>query len=180
MSLKHIDWPRVKNQEQKLQQKFNLHNQNDTEKLGRFLGENARPGDIICLNGDLGAGKTTLTQAIARGLKVPEKYYVTSPSFSLFHEYPGAIPLYHFDFYRLGSVEEIELLGFEEFFYLSGLTVIEWSQRAEEILPDERLEIYLQVEENEERIVHCKYLASRWKERMAMLTHVMGVQQDLI
>ena len=86
--------------------------------LGRLLGELALPGDVICLDGDLGAGKTTLTQAIARGLDVPNTCYVTSPSFAIFHEYPGRIPLYHMDFYRLQDSLEIVELGFEEYFYL--------------------------------------------------------------
>lgn len=119
--------------------RIQLHTLSDTEKLGRLLGRLAMPGDVICLNGDLGAGKTALTQAIARGLEVPDSCYVTSPSFALLHEYPGRIPLYHMDFYRLQDVSEVEDLGFDEYFYLGGLTVIEWSGRAIEILPEERL-----------------------------------------
>ena len=99
----------------------------DTEKFGILLGMAASPGDVICLDGDLGAGKTTLTQGIAKGLEVPEGCYVTSPSFAILHEYSGRIPLYHMDFYRLTGSAEIEDLGFEEYFYMSGLTVIEWS-----------------------------------------------------
>jgi tRNA threonylcarbamoyladenosine biosynthesis protein TsaE len=113
----------------------------DTENLGRLLGSMAAPGDVICLDGDLGAGKTALTQAIARGLKVPDNCYVTSPSFAIMHEYEGRLPMYHMDFYRLHDAGEVENLGFEEYFYLDGLTVIEWSERAIEILPDERIRI---------------------------------------
>ena len=116
-----------------------LHTLSDTEKLGRLLGLRAVPGDIICLNGDLGAGKTTLAQAIARGLEVPDKCYVTSPSFALLHEYQGRLSMYHMDFYRLQDAGEVEDLGLEEYFYLGGLAVIEWSSRAIEILPDECL-----------------------------------------
>jgi tRNA threonylcarbamoyladenosine biosynthesis protein TsaE len=133
--------------------KIQLRNLTDTEKLGRLLGKMAKPGEIICLDGDLGAGKTTLTQAIARGLEVPADCYVTSPSFAILHEYEGRIPLYHMDFYRLQNVEEIIDLGFEEYFYLSGLTVIEWSVKAREILPDERLSLELFRDEEDGRIV---------------------------
>ena len=128
--------------------KFNLSRLADTEQLGEIIGMAANPGDMICLDGDLGAGKTTLSQAIARGLGVPADCYVTSPSFAILHEYQGRIPMYHMDFYRLQDAEEILDLGFEEYFYLSGLTVIEWSRRAETILPKERLslEIVLNVD----------------------------------
>lgn len=125
----------------------------DTERLGIFLGETAGPGETICLDGDLGAGKTTLAQAIARGLAVPESCYVTSPSFAILHEYEGRMPMYHMDFYRLQDANEIIDLGFEEYFYLSGLTVIEWSKRAFEILPEERLSLELLRENDEARTI---------------------------
>ncbi len=118
---------------------IHLTNLADTEKLGKLLGRSAVPGDVICLDGDLGAGKTALSQAIAHGLEVPDSCYVTSPSFALLHEYEGRIPMYHMDFYRLQDAGEVEDLGLEEYFYLAGLTVIEWSTRAVEILPVERM-----------------------------------------
>ena len=133
--------------------RIQLRNFSDTEKLGRFLGQTAGPGETICLDGDLGAGKTALSQAIARGLDVPENCYVTSPSFAILHEYTGRLPMYHMDFYRLQDVGEVLDLGFEEYFYLSGLTVIEWSKRALEILPEERLSLELMLEDNETRTV---------------------------
>ncbi|MDK9707769.1 MAG: tRNA (adenosine(37)-N6)-threonylcarbamoyltransferase complex ATPase subunit type 1 TsaE [Desulforhopalus sp.] len=121
--------------------KILLKNLSDTEKLGKLLGTTACPGEIICLDGDLGAGKTTLSQAIARGLEVPKSCYVTSPSFTILHEYEGRIPMYHMDFYRLHGEDVILEMGFDEYFYLSGLTVIEWSVRATSILPEERLSL---------------------------------------
>lgn len=133
--------------------RIQLKSLSDTEKLGRLLGETALPGDVICMDGDLGAGKTTLSQAIARGLGVPENCYVTSPSFAILHEYEGRIPLYHMDFYRLQGVDEVVDLGFEEYFYLSGLTVIEWSKRAFEILPEERLTLEILCDNEESRTV---------------------------
>jgi tRNA threonylcarbamoyladenosine biosynthesis protein TsaE len=124
--------------------RIQLHSLGDTEKLGQLIGEKAMPGDVICLDGDLGAGKTTLAQAIGRGLKVAEGCYITSPSFAIMHEYEGRLPMYHMDFYRLQDADEVEDLGFEEYFYLNGVTVIEWSTRAIEILPDERLILSIQ------------------------------------
>lgn len=115
----------------------------ETLRFGRHLGRTARPGDIFTLTGDLGAGKTTLTQAIGQGLAVAEAYYITSPTFSLLHEYPGRIPLYHMDLYRLGSPEEIEELGFDDYLYGDGLTVIEWPDRLGHLMPESRLDIHL-------------------------------------
>ena len=133
--------------------RIQLRNLSDTERFGRFLGETAGPGEVICLDGDLGAGKTTLTQAIARGLGVPSNCYVTSPSFAILHEYAGRIPMYHMDFYRLQDVDEVIDLGFEEYFYLSGLTVIEWSKRAKELLPEVRLSLELLRDDDDRRTI---------------------------
>ncbi|MBW2660361.1 MAG: tRNA (adenosine(37)-N6)-threonylcarbamoyltransferase complex ATPase subunit type 1 TsaE, partial [Deltaproteobacteria bacterium] len=117
------------------------------------IGRIVLPGDVICLNGNLGAGKTTLTQLIARGMDIPANCYVTSPSYAILHEYEGRIPLYHMDFYRLHDSGEIIDLGFEEYFYLDGVTVIEWSERAENILPAERIEITIISNQDETRTV---------------------------
>ena len=89
-----------------LQRSINLPTLKDTIALGRHLGNVAEPGDIFTLSGDLGAGKTTLTQAIGQGIGVPKDCYITSPTFSLLHEYPGRISLYHMDLYRLGNENE--------------------------------------------------------------------------
>ena len=136
---------------------FILRDIDDTERLGRLLGKRAKPGEVICLDGDLGAGKTALTQAIGRGLDVPGNCYVTSPSFAMLHEYEGRVPMYHMDFYRLEGVDEVEDLGFEEYFYMAGLTVIEWSKRAEEILPRERLSIKMRLNDDLSRTIILKY-----------------------
>lgn len=146
---------------------FTLNTLAETEAFGRRLGELAVAGDVICLDGDLGAGKTALTQAIARGLSVPADCYVTSPSFSILHEYPGRLPLYHFDFYRLGGSADVEDLGFDEFFYLSGCSVIEWSIRAEGILPAHRLNLDLAITAAAERRVRCRFDNERWHYRLS-------------
>lgn len=113
----------------------------DTEKFGRALAEQAEAGDLICLQGDLGAGKTTLVQAIARGLGV--KGWVNSPSYAILHEYSGRLPLYHMDFYRLNSSDDILEIGLDEYFAKDGLTVIEWAERAKGILPRDKMWLYI-------------------------------------
>ena len=98
-----------------------------TEKFGEKLGSLLQAGDVICLNGELGAGKTTLTKNIAKGMGIED--YVTSPTFSIINEYYGKLNLYHFDTYRLEDVEEVSYLGFDEYFYGDGVCVIEWADR---------------------------------------------------
>jgi len=137
----------------------------DTLALGRFLGQSALPGDVICLDGDLGAGKTTLTQAIAEGLGVPANDYVTSPSFAIFHEYQGRFPLYHMDFYRLTGVTDIVDMGLDEYFFLSGLTVLEWAERAGELVPATRLKLNLTIGPDDSRLLTCDPGVGTWKER---------------
>jgi len=132
-------------------------------RLGRHLGRLARPGDVILLAGDLGAGKTTLTRAIAAGLEVPPDLPVTSPTFALLHEYPGRLPLYHIDLYRLGSEEEIEDLGLADAIYGDGLAVIEWPDRLGALTPAEHLHLHLSLEDAERRTVRCTCHGDRWQ-----------------
>ncbi|KRL13489.1 tRNA (adenosine(37)-N6)-threonylcarbamoyltransferase complex ATPase subunit type 1 TsaE [Schleiferilactobacillus perolens] len=113
----------------------------ETIRLGKALGELAQPGDVILLDGDLGAGKTTLTKGIARGLGISRP--VKSPTFTLIREYPeGRIPLYHMDIYRLenGGAED---LGLEEYFEGDGVSVVEWSQFIPALLPEDYVRIAL-------------------------------------
>ncbi len=129
-----------------------------TRDFGRRLGETARPGDIFTLAGPLGAGKTTLTQAIGQGILVPQSDYITSPTFSLLHEYQGRIPLYHLDLYRLEDENEIEELGFLDYIYGNGLTVIEWPDRLGGLMPENRLHIKIEpVSETDRRIALAEF-----------------------
>jgi len=138
----------------------------ETSIFAHLLARLALPGDVICLDGDLGAGKTAMTQEIAKGLGVPDSCYVTSPTFSILQEYPGRMPLYHMDFYRLYDETEVEDLGFEEYFYLSGLTVIEWSERAGALVPHSRLLLQLTIEDETVRSVEFDFGSGSWKERL--------------
>jgi tRNA threonylcarbamoyladenosine biosynthesis protein TsaE len=138
-----------------------------TMALGRIIGAQVRPGQIILLTGGLGAGKTTITQAIGRGLEVDEKYYITSPTFSILHEYPGRIPLYHMDFYRIIDEADIAELGIEEYFYGDGLCVIEWPERLGRLTPDNRLEIRLDITGESSRTATLTPQGSGWDSMLA-------------
>ncbi len=113
-----------------------------TEGLGRIVGELLEPGDLVCLYGDLGAGKTHFSFGIAQGLDVHEQY-VPSPTFTFVNEYRGRIPFYHIDLYRLTDPSELEGIGFDEYIDSDGATVIEWAERAEGQLPGEMLSVYM-------------------------------------
>ncbi len=127
-------------------------NSKQTFKLGETLGDVLYEGDCIALFGTLGSGKTLLTQGIARGLNVPENVYVTSPTFTLINEYPGRIPIYHVDLYRISNEDELIELGLDELMLERGVVVVEWAEK----LPDRYLKscnvrIRLEIEDAEER-----------------------------
>lgn len=122
---------------------FNLVTKNlrQTIKLGEQLARGVKKGDVIALIGDLGAGKTSFTQGIARGLGV--KGYIRSPSFKLINEYKGTLPVFHFDLYRLKNISEVEDLGYKDYFYNGGITIIEWAEKIKPILPEEYWQVNL-------------------------------------
>ena len=113
----------------------------ETRRLGEKLGRLLAPGDLIALTGELGAGKTVLVQGIAAGLGIEDT--VTSPTFLIIKEYPGKIPLYHIDAYRLAGPDELLDLGYEEYFFGQGVTVIEWADLILDLLPPAYLRIDL-------------------------------------
>lgn len=115
----------------------------ETYALGKILGEAAKAGDVFCLNGDLGVGKTVFTQGFAGGLGITEP--VNSPTFTIVQEYhDGKLPLYHFDVYRIGDVSEMDEVGYEDYFFGEGVCLIEWSNLIEEILPDHVIEVTIE------------------------------------
>lgn len=117
----------------------------ETFLFGKELGENARPGEVYTLIGDLGVGKTVLTQGIAKGLGIEEA--ICSPTFTIVQVYEeGRMPFYHFDVYRIGDIEEMDEIGYEDYFYGQGLTMIEWANLIEEILPEHYKEIKIEKE----------------------------------
>lgn len=116
-------------------------NAEETRKFGERLARKLRAGDVVALIGALGSGKTCLAQGICRGLGVTG--YVTSPSFTIINEYQGYLPIYHFDLFRLQDVTELFDLGYEEYFYGNGICLVEWAEKVEELLPEERVKITL-------------------------------------
>jgi len=138
-----------------------------TQAFGVLLGKIAESADIITLDGPLGAGKTALTQAIGRGLGIDPKIYITSPTFSLLQEYQGRLPLYHMDLYRLSGEEDIENLGFSEYFYGDGLTVIEWPERLGSLMPAERLHIHLMITGETSRNAQLTFHGLQWQKKVA-------------
>lgn len=115
------------------------------------MGRQLTGGDVVALNGDLGSGKTCLTQGIAKGLDVPKGYIVTSPSFALVNEYPGRIRLFHMDFYRIGDVSELDEIGFDDMIAVGGVVVIEWAYKFLSALPKERLDLSMTIVNDRKR-----------------------------
>ena len=140
-----------------------LKNLEETNAFGIKLGRVLKKGDILCLNGDLGAGKTTLTKSIGKGLGVEE--YITSPTFALINQYSGRIPVYHFDVYRLEAADELYDLGFDEYFYGNGVCIIEWADKIERMIPQEKIVINIEKGNNQdERILNILGAGNRFEE----------------
>ncbi|MFW5986444.1 MAG: tRNA (adenosine(37)-N6)-threonylcarbamoyltransferase complex ATPase subunit type 1 TsaE [Halanaerobiales bacterium] len=118
----------------------------DTERFGRKIGEMVEPGQIILLDGELGAGKTLMAQGICEGLSVDED--VTSPTYRLINEYEGDLPVYHMDLYRLEDVEEVYQLGFEEYIERNGVVIVEWPDLIYDLLPPSYIYIKIYITEN--------------------------------
>ena len=115
----------------------------ETRALGEELGRKAVPGSLYTLTGDLGTGKTVFTQGFARGLGITE--HVNSPTFTIVQEYDGGrLPFYHFDVYQIGDLEEMDEIGYEDYFYGDGVCLIEWAELIEELLPPERTAIRIE------------------------------------
>ena len=121
----------------------------ETLELGFKIGKVLKPGDIVALNGDLGAGKTSISKGIARALGI--KDVITSPTYTIVSEYEGNIPLYHMDMYRIDGIEEFELLGVDELLFGQGVSLIEWSERITEYLPDDCKTLNISILENGQR-----------------------------
>ncbi len=139
------------------------HSHGESLALGEHLGQWLKVGDIVLLFGDLGSGKTTLSQGLCRGLGLPQNEYVRSPSFTLINEYQGAIPIYHIDLYRLDTIQEIETLGLEEILFAgNGVSIIEWAEKLfpptnSDALPafgiDKRVEIHIEIKSETNRLL---------------------------
>ncbi len=117
------------------------NSEEETKRIGEKIGKKLKKGDVIALYGEFGAGKTVLTKGIAKGLECNEQ--VKSPSFVFVHEYQGKVPIYHIDLYRANKLEDIMTFGIQEFFSSQGICIIEWAERAKELLPENTIKIEL-------------------------------------
>lgn len=144
-----------------------------TKLLGEKLAALLMAGDLICLNGDLGAGKTAFSQGVAKGLGIGST--VTSPTFTLINEYEGRLPLYHFDVYRLSGPEDMEDLGYEDYFYGQGVCLVEWADKVKEVLPRERLNINLSRGSNVESVrnIYFEPVGKRYLQLVEELTKLV-------
>ncbi|MBS7302605.1 MAG: tRNA (adenosine(37)-N6)-threonylcarbamoyltransferase complex ATPase subunit type 1 TsaE [Lachnospiraceae bacterium] len=124
-------------------ERIETFSEEETFALGEKIGREAHPGQIYTLLGDLGVGKTVFTQGVARGLGISE--CVCSPTFTIVQVYEeGRIPFYHFDVYRIGDIEEMDEIGYEDYFYGEGICLIEWANLIDELIPKERIQITIQ------------------------------------
>jgi len=139
----------------------------ETQEFGARLGKLARPGDVFLLVGKLGAGKTCLTQGIARGLGIKE--YAASPSFVVVRELYGRLPLYHMDCYRLDNLEEIAELGLDDYFYGQGVSVVEWAEKGISLLPPEHLLIEMSYVSDTGRRLKLKARGKRYRQLVVEL-----------
>ena len=119
--------------------RFESFSAEETYALGKKLGEEAKPGAVYCLSGNLGVGKTVFTKGFAVGLGVTDT--VNSPTFTIVQEYKGRLPFYHFDVYRIEEPEEMEEIGYEDYFYGDGACMIEWAELIEELIPAEAVKV---------------------------------------
>ncbi len=132
----------------------------DTQKIAEVLAGLSQPGDVITLSGDLGVGKTAFTKGFAKGLNIIEP--ITSPTFTIIKEYEGELTLYHMDVYRLEFSEED--LGFDEYFYGDGVTIVEWAKFIEEFLPDTYLAIQIERLGETDRLLTIEAIGSRYED----------------
>lgn len=123
--------------------KIESFSEKDTFTIGEQIGKEAKPGEVYTLIGDLGVGKTAFTKGVAKGLEITEP--ITSPTFTIVQVYEeGRLPFYHFDVYRIGDVEEMEEIGYQDCFYGDGVSIVEWANLVEEILPNRYREIRIE------------------------------------
>ena len=141
----------------------------ETLRLAVELGELCGPGDVVALVGELGTGKTLFAKGLARGLGVPSDEPVVSPSFTLLNEYAGRCPVYHFDFYRLSDVGDLENIGLDEYLGAGGVVIVEWAERMPDALGAEHLEIRLEYAGEDKRRITITGLGPRYAERVRLI-----------
>ncbi len=144
--------------------RFKTFSEQETKDVGQYLGKVLKAGDLVCLDGDLGAGKTAFTHGIARAVGV--QGYITSPTFTIVNEYNSAIPLYHFDVYRISDAGEMFDIGFEEYIGGEGISVIEWAGIIQEVLPREYIAVRISKDPSEgdnARIIEVEFRGTKYQ-----------------
>lgn len=131
--------------------RFITHSNDETRAIGRNFGKSLKENSIVCFFGDLGSGKTTFIKGLVSGVNGFNEDEVISPTYTYLNVYPGSIPVYHFDLYRLEHVDDFLQMGFEDFFYVGGICCIEWSERIHELVPQEAIRVYLKYLDRDKR-----------------------------
>jgi tRNA threonylcarbamoyladenosine biosynthesis protein TsaE len=156
-----------------------------TRSVGQALGRVLNPGEVVAVSGELGAGKTLFIQGLAKGLGTDPRVPVTSPTYTIVHEYPGPKPLFHFDFYRLGKIEEVLALGYEEYFYDDGVSTVEWPEKFPELFPAETLWVNLVRRKSEgsggdeaRRISFSSSREGEWEERLSKVLSGLSILRN--
>lgn len=132
----------------------------ETIEIGKKIGSSLKAGDIVCIDGDLGSGKTHLTKGIALGLGIDE--HITSPTFNIVNEYEGRLKFYHFDVYRVNDPDEIAAIGFDEYIFSDAASVIEWSDYIRELIPEEHIQINIMKESENVRNINIEWFGKRY------------------
>lgn len=147
----------------KLSLNITTNSAEQTQTFGQRLAASLAPGDVICLWGELGTGKTTLTQGICRGLQSKET--AVSPSYGLIHEYQGICDIYHLDLYRLDNSAQAEEIGITDYLYGQGISILEWPERIRDILPSQRLDIQITRLDQLTRKIEARTSGDKWNDR---------------
>jgi tRNA threonylcarbamoyladenosine biosynthesis protein TsaE len=133
----------------------------ETQKLGKTIGQRIKFPIVIGLSGDLGSGKTAFVQGLAEGLEIPGQYYITSPTFTLVNEYPGRLPLIHIDLYRLDGIHDFEDIGLDEMIYDQAVIAIEWAEKMSRQLPDHHLAMTFEIINDNDRKINLNAFGPR-------------------
>ena len=139
---------------------YHTNSEAETERVGTSLAAVLRPGDVVAMAGDLGAGKTVFIRGLARGLGVTGR--VTSPTYTIVNEYEGRLPLFHFDMYRLDGPEELYDIGWDDYLKRGGVCAVEWSERAEGLLPENAVRVRVTAEDENTRRIEI--IGREWED----------------